>query len=88
MPESLERPSKREQAMPSVDKTIGKEEFCDRFVASMIVRAAHHAFADGCSVKDYAEETAMSYWESTHFRSLDPESCVVSDMRHWHGTWS
>lgn len=87
MPDSLEGPTECGQAVPFIVKLIGKEEFCDRFVASMIFRVNYQAFADCCSVKDYAEETAMSYWKSGHFRPLGPENCVVSDMRHWHGSW-
>lgn len=68
-------------------KPIGKEEFCDRFVASMTTRAMHERFADGCEVLDYATDTALTYWEQHHFRMLGPESCVVCDMRQWHGPW-
>ena len=82
---SLGHPSERGQAVPFVDKPIGREEFCARFVASMTGRANYQTFADGCTVQDYAEETAMSYWELAQFRLLGPEICVVRDMRHWHG---
>lgn len=85
--ERLGLPSGPVQAVPCIEKQIGKEEFCDRFVASMVVRAQHATFADGCSVRDYARETALSYWDLVHFRPLGPELCVVSDMRHWHGPW-
>lgn len=87
MSERLAPSSGPMQAAPSLGKPIGKGEFCDRFVASMMVRARHAMFADGCSVKDYAQETALSYWDLVHFRALGPEMCVVSDMRHWHGPW-
>lgn len=85
MSESLEHSSERRQAVPFVGKPIGKDEFCDRFVASMTGRANYQKFADGCTVLEYAEETALSYWELDKFRPLGPEICVVRDMRHWHG---
>lgn len=66
---------------------IGMEEFCDRFVASMVIRARHDTFANGCKVSDYAQDTAPTYWKLPAFRTLGPELCVISDMRHWHGSW-
>lgn len=86
MPRRCQDLPTRLPAAPS-EKAIGMEEFCDRFIASMIVRARHDTFANGCKVSDYAEDTAPTYWKLPAFRTLGPELCVVSDMRHWHGSW-
>jgi hypothetical protein len=72
---------------PPSGEAIGIEEFCDRFVASMVIRARYDTFANGCKVADYAKDTAPTYWGLPAFRTLGPELCVVSDMRHWHGSW-
>lgn len=76
------------QVAPIDQKSEGFEEFCDRFVANMVVRAGHERFANGCMVLDYARETAPTYWEEASLKTLGPEGCVVADMRHWHGSWT
>lgn len=82
-----ESPSDQLKAAPSSEESIGLDDFCDRFIASMIVRAGHESFANGCKVLDYAKETAPAYWKQASLRDLGPETCVVSDMRHWHEPW-
>lgn len=87
MSKTPRRHSDRLQADAAIGELIGMEEFCDRFVASMIVRVFYNTFPNGCLVLDYAMETAPTYWDHESLRELGPENCVVSDMRHWHETW-
>lgn len=59
-----------------------KEEFCQRFVAHMLAQAGE-TFDDGRSVKEYAEENALAYWDDPHYRDEGPEACAESDMSYW-----
>lgn len=59
-----------------------KEEFCRRFIARM-VRLAGETFDDGTSIRDYAEETAPTYWDEPHQRAEGPEECADADMSYW-----
>jgi len=59
-----------------------KEEFCRRFVDHM-VKQAGEAFADGTSVRQYAEETAPTYWDEPGQRADGPEECADADMSYW-----
>jgi hypothetical protein len=72
--------------MTQTDATapLSKEEFCARFVARVIQRAGEK-FDDGSSIREYAEETAPSYWEDYHSDDPDetPEECADADMSYW-----
>lgn len=59
---------------------IPKQEFIDRFVAHM-VKTAGETFEDGFSVREYAEETAPTYWEEQHHRDGEsPEELADADL--------
>lgn len=62
--------------------TPTKEEFCRRFVERM-VRLGGETFADGDSIREYAEDTAVTYWDDPRQRSEGPEACAEADMEYW-----
>lgn len=59
-----------------------KEEFCRRFVERMVQRGGQ-TFDDGSSIREYAEETAPTYWQERHQREDGPEECAEADMSYW-----
>lgn len=61
-----------------------QQEFCKRFVEHMVRAAWFDKFDDGMTVREYAEETAPTYWEDQHQRDGEsPEDCAESDMSYW-----
>lgn len=69
-------------------KQIIKEEFCARFVACMLEEAGFKRFrnkdgSDAGSVEDYANETALVYWNNPYSKSEGPEKCARADMNYW-----
>jgi len=62
--------------------TITEEEFCRRFVECM-VRACGETFDDGTSIREYAAETAPTYWQDDWQRKQGPEACAEADMSYW-----
>ena len=64
-------------------EAITKEEFCARFIKRMTILAPFTAFDDGTLVKDYAKETAPTYWENEDQRADGPEECADADMSYW-----
>lgn len=59
------------------------QEFVDRFVARMLA-VAGSTFDDGSSIKQYAEDTAPSYFDDHGNDPLESaEDCADSDMSYW-----
>jgi hypothetical protein len=61
---------------------ITKDEFCARFKAHMLKRAGP-TFDDGESIADYADDIAVSFWETDWQRALGPEECADADISYW-----
>jgi hypothetical protein len=61
---------------------LTKEEFCRRFVAHMLSIAGDE-FPDGSSIREYAEDTAPSYWVDQHRSGETPEDCAEADRDYW-----
>jgi len=67
---------------------LTRDQFIDRFKAHMVARAGFERFKDedgrdDCTVADYAEEIAASYWEDPDQRAEGPEECADADMSYW-----
>lgn len=63
---------------------VTQEEWCRRFVTHMLERAAPcDRFDDGELILDYAEATALTYWETPWQRDMGPEKCADSDISYW-----
>lgn len=60
-----------------------RKDWIERFVARMIDRAGFDHFDDGTLVLDYAEETAVSYFETDWQRDMGPEDCADADISYW-----
>lgn len=60
------------------------DEFTARFVAEMLRRAGE-LFPDGSSIRDYAVDTAQTYYDDQHTEDPNetPEDCVAADMSYW-----
>lgn len=65
-----------------MSESMTKEEFCRRFVEHMVQRGGDE-FEDGSSIRDYAEETAPTYWEQPRHRDEGPEACADVIMSFW-----
>ena len=65
-----------------MSKHLSKEEFCRRFFEYMTSECGFETFSDGRSVRSYAEEVAIDYWEN---RGPDtgPEDSAEADMGCW-----
>ncbi len=67
--------------------TITKDEFYARFKAEMLrvaqIRFGSDKFEDGEPIADYADMTAVTYWDDPDCRVLGPEECALADMSYW-----
>lgn len=62
---------------------LTKEEFCARFKTRMVQRAGE-TFADGGSIAEYADSTALTYFtEQYQDGDESPEELADSDMDYW-----
>lgn len=62
---------------------LSKVEFCQRFVAHILKTAGRETFDCGSSIREYAEETAPSYFDDQHQSGESPEDCAEADMSYW-----
>lgn len=60
-----------------------KEEFCARFIDYMVRNAGFAEFDGGQSVREYAEEIAVTYWYDPGQRAEGPEECASADISYW-----
>ncbi len=67
---------------------LTQDQFCERFKAYMVKHAGFERFKDedgndDCTVAEYAEEIALSYWHEPDQRTEGPEECAAADMSYW-----
>lgn len=62
--------------------SLTKEEFCSRFVAEMMLDLQ---MFDGteAELREYAEETAPTYYDEPSQRAEGPEECARADVSYW-----
>lgn len=61
---------------------VTQDEFVARFVAEM-VRVGGERFSDGESIRDYATDTAKTYFDDFEQRLEGPEECARADISYW-----
>lgn len=57
------------------------EEFTERFATYLVEKIGTH-FDDGCSIRDYAEDIASTYWADPSCYYMTPEDCAETDMEY------
>lgn len=63
---------------------LSLDVFTGRFRARMLERAHPRThFDDGESIAEYADDTAVTYWEIAENRADGPEACADADMSYW-----
>ncbi|PZM12830.1 hypothetical protein [Rhizobium tubonense] len=77
--EKLENPVPEEKTAA----TMALEEFSQRFVGHMLRHPDFEPLHEGRSLRKYAEDIALTYWEELHPEGLSPEECADSDMSYW-----
>jgi predicted HD phosphohydrolase len=68
--------------MTEREEPMNKDEFCQRFVTYMVQHAGE-TFNDGTSIREYAEDTAPTYWDNPDQRAEGPDECASADMSYW-----
>lgn len=68
---------------PPAVSELTESEFCRRFVDHMVKFVGRETLDDGTSVREYATETAPSYFEDQHQDGESPEDCAETDVSYW-----
>jgi hypothetical protein len=66
------------------DKPMPEADYIAAFTAEM-VRVGGETFADGSSIREYAQEVAPTYYRDPMTREDGPEAAVEADMDCWEG---
>jgi hypothetical protein len=67
-----------------MSEELTNDEFCARFVARMMKALPIFAGTED-ELREYAEETAPTYWDEPGQRKYGPEACAEADISYWEG---